>query len=96
MLKILIPLVFVIIFVYIIISFFDTSDRFSTFPTLFLLGIGSLVSIRVLFYTRLQRYERKKIIVAITTQWNKKNCEDKISYSIFGFVTGYLLGKTEP
>jgi len=60
--KILIPLVFIVIFVYIIISLFDTSDRFSTFPTLFLLGIGSFFSIKVLFYTTLQRHERKKLI----------------------------------
>ena len=64
--KILVPSIFVILFVYVIISFTDPDDSLSynSFPTAFILGIGSIISIKIFFYTILEKHEIKKLVAA--------------------------------
>ena len=64
--KILFPSIFFILFVYVIISLADPDNSLSytSFPTAFILGIGSIISIKVLFYTILERHEIKKLVAA--------------------------------
>ena len=62
--RILLPATFIIIFVYIVISFADLDNTLSynSFPIASILGIGLVISIMVLFRGRLERHEIKRFI----------------------------------
>ena len=60
------PSIIVMFLVYFAISFIDPNNTLSynSFPTAFILGVGSIISFKVLFYTRLERHEIKKLVAA--------------------------------
>ena len=64
--KILFPSITFFVLIHLIISLTDPDNSLSydSFPTAFILAIGSIISIKVLFYTRLERHEIKKLIGA--------------------------------